>query len=83
MVAPKVRPLRMRIGIDNNQEWENIKGDAKKIFEDYGGHIQCRTKFHGWTSIEDDVRKLACLKVILFPLNLIVNFCAACGFVPY
>ena len=66
MVAPKIGPLRKRIGIDNDREWENIKEDAKNIFEDCGGHIQCKIKFHGWTSIEDDVRKLACLKVILF-----------------
>ncbi len=66
MVAPKIGPLRKKIGIDNNREWENIKEDAQKIFEDCEDHIQCTIKFRGWTSIDDDVRKLAYLKVVLF-----------------
>ena len=82
MVAPKVEPLRKRIGIDDDQEWKNIKEDTKKIFDDCGGHIQCSIKSRGWKSIGDAVRKTASLKVILFSFKLIANFCTACRFVP-
>jgi len=69
IVAPKVKPLRVRTGLLNDREWKRVKEDANRIFEESGGHLRGGIKFQRWTSIEDDVRKTAISKVVSFSFN--------------
>lgn len=49
----------------NDEQWNNIRKDAREIFIECEGDLQC-IKSRGWGKVSDDVRELACLVVVPF-----------------
>ena len=58
MVAVKVTDLREELGIDDDEEWKQIRLDAGEIFVACNCHLQCG-KSHGWQSVDATVRAFA------------------------
>ena len=59
MVGVNVADLRERLGVHDNKQWKRIRKDAKRLFRDCEGHLQCGTKSQGWKTIGDADRELA------------------------
>ena len=53
----------------NKDQWKKIRKDARNIFKDCGAYLQCGIKSCGWKKVSDDVRKLACQKVIFLNID--------------
>ena len=75
MVAVKVTDLREELGIDDDEEWKQIRLDAGEIFVACNCHLQCG-KSHGWkVSMPQFERSLFPTSNSL--LMFTSNFCAA------
>ena len=63
MVAIKVTELQEELGIDDDEEWKQIRLDAGKIFVACNCHLQCG-KSHDWQIVDATVRVLTVFDII-------------------
>jgi len=68
MGVPNFSNLRAKYNI-NKDQWNEIRKNARKIFEDSEASLQCGKKGCGWKKVTDDVRKSCCEQVIFLKID--------------